>query len=213
MARALIRRWRIPDLLAKPILWHHTPPQSLKSAEPLQLLHRIAFYVGSMHIEHEPPTSMAVPLPQLGQKLLAIDGKDLANVFKAACKEYVTVREFFGHVADGITDIEALGVRVHATLNKLVDQSIEQQLKSESAMSAARFTFCAGSIEVMRDDDNIDFAVAYMLDESGRRQSMHRFPVGSVSGRDILHELSLLEDDIDSAELESMTDYLRALAA
>ncbi len=42
---------------------------------------------------------------------------------------------------------------------------------------------------------------------------MHRFPVGSVSAADVLLELSLERDDIDSAELESMTDYLRAMAA
>lgn len=213
MVRALVRRWRIPDVLAKPMLWHHTPPQSLKTTEPVHLLHRVAFYVGSMHIEHEPPAAMAVPLPALGQKLLDLHPKKLAEIFKSACKEYATVREFFGHVADGITDIESLGMRVHGALNKIIEQSMEQQIKADSAMAAATFTFNAGSIEVLRDQSDGDFAVAYIIDEGGHRQAMHRFPIGSATASDVLHELSLEKGDIDSAELESMTDYLRALAA
>ena len=213
MARALIRRWRIPDVLAKPILWHHSPPQSLKNTEPVHILHRVAFYVGSMHVEHEPPAATALPLPTLGQKLLDLPAKRLADIFKSACKEYATVREFFGHVADGITDVESLGVRVHGALNKLIDQTIEDTIKADSAMAAATFAFDSGSIEVLRDPDNADFALAYMLDQAGHRQTMHRFPIGSATASDVLHELSLEEGDIDSGELESMTDYLRALAA
>lgn len=213
MARALIRRWRVPDVLAKPILWHHSPPASLKNAEPIHLLHRVAFYVGAMHVEHEPPCAMAVPLPALGQKLLDMPAKNLAEVFKAACKEYATVREFFGHVADGITDVEALGQRVHGALNRLLEQSMEEQLKQESSMSAAIFRFHAGTIEVLKDADHTDFAVAYIIDASGNRQAVHRFPIGSATAADVLAELSLNRDDLDSAELENMTDYLRALAA
>ena len=213
MARALIRRWRIPDVLAKPILWHHTPPQSLKNTEPVHLLHRVSFYVGSMHIEHEPPAAMAVPLPTLGQKLLDLHPKELAVIFSSACKEYATVREFFGHVADGITDVESLGMRVHGALTKLIEQSMEDQIKQDSSMSPATFMFNSGSIEVMRDHDNTDFAVAYLIDEQGNRQTMHRFPVGSVTADDVLLELSLAKGDIDIAELENMTDYLRAMAA
>lgn len=213
MARALVRRWRIPDVLAKPILWHHTPPQSLKSEDPIHVLHRIAYYVGAMHIEHEPPVSMAVPLPALGQKLIGIPSNELGLTFTSACKEYATVREFFGHVADAITDVESLGQRVHGALTKIVEQSIEEGLKSDSSMKPATFSFNAGTIEVARDNDNTDFAVAYIIDTSGTRQAMHRFPVGSATASDVLHELSLEQGDIDSAELETMTDYLRALAA
>lgn len=213
MDRALIRRWRMPDVLAKPILWHHTTPQNLQNNEPIHLLHRIAFYVGAMHIEHEPPAAMAVPLPSLGNKLLRMQGNTLGACFASACKEYATVREFFGHVAEGITDVEALGMRVHGAMNRIMEQTIEAQLKSDSVMAPATFRFNAGAIEVMQDQENEDFAVAYILDNDGNRQAMHRFPVGSASAGDVLLELSLEQGDIDSAELESMTDYLRALAA
>jgi HD-like signal output (HDOD) protein len=213
MARALVRRWHIPDVLAKPILWHHSPPQNLKSTEPVHLLHRISFYVGAMHIEHEPPAAMAVPLPNLGEKLLGMPAKQLGQVFALACKEYATIRDFFGHVAEGITDVEALGMRVHGALNRLIESSIESEIKQDSSMSPATFRFHSGSIEVHRDQENADFAVAYIIDATGSRQAMHRFPVGSVSAADVLLELSLERDDIDRAELESMTDYLRALAA
>jgi len=213
LSRALIRRWRIPDVLAKPILWHHSPPQSLKSDEPVHLLHRISYYVGSMHIEHEPPIAMAVPLPTLGQKLTGLHPMDLGEVFTAACKEYATVREFFGHVADGLTDIESLGQRVHGALNKIIEQSMEAELKSDDSMAPAIFSFNAGTIEVTRDDRSNDFAIAYIIDTSGVRQARHRFPVGSATADDLLHELSLDREDIDRAQLESMTDYLRALAA
>ena len=213
MARALVRRWRIPEVLAKPILWHHSPPQSLTSEEPIHLLHRISYYVGSMHIEHEPPVAMAVPLPTLGQKLTKIPGKQLGKIFETACKEYATVREFFGHVADGITDIESLGHRVHGALNKIVEETMEADLKQSSSMTPATFTFHAGVIEVGRDMARDDFAVAYIVDSNGTRQARHEFPVGSVTADDVLEELSLERDDIDESELESMTDYLRALAA
>lgn len=213
MARALIRRWRMPDVLAKPILWHHTAPQNLKSTEPIHLLHRISFYVGSMHIEHEPPSAMAVPLPTLAQKLMGLPGDAIGETFASACKEYAAVREFFGHVAESITDVEALGMRVHGALNKIMESSFEEELKSDSTMSPATFKFNSGKIQVMRDDENEDFAVAYVLDSTGLRQARHRFPVGSASAGDVLQELCLEQGDIDSAELESMTDYLRALAA
>jgi HD-like signal output (HDOD) protein len=213
MARALIRRWRMPDVLAKPILWHHTPPQNLKSTEPIHLLHRISFYVGSMHIEHEPPSAMAVPLPTLAQKLMNLPGDALGETFASACKEYAAVREFFGHVAESITDVEALGMRVHGALNKIMESAIEEELKSDSSMSPATFKFNAGQIQVMRDDENDEFAVAYVLDSAGHRQARHRFPVGSATADEVLTELCLEQGDIDSAELESMTDYLRALAA
>ncbi|UYV12085.1 MAG: HDOD domain-containing protein [Phycisphaera sp.] len=213
MARALMRRWRVPDVLAKPILWHHSPPQNLESTEPIHVLHRVSFYVGSMHIEHEPPAAMAVPLPTLGQKLTSLTGGQIGAIFADACKEYATVREFFGQVADGITDVEALGMRVHGTLNKLIEKSMEEDLQQDTGMASATFRFHSGSIEVQRDAENTDFAVAYIVDEAGTRQAVHRFPVGSASAADVLLELSLEQDDIDSAELESMTDYLRAIAA
>lgn len=213
LARALIRRWRVPEVLAKPILWHHSPPASLNNQEPVHLLHRISFYVGSMHVEHEPPVAMAVPMPTLGQKLLGLDPRALADVFKAACKEYATVREFFGHVADGITDVEALGQRVHGAINRLMEQTMEREIAHESSMSAAIFRFHAGTIEVLKDTEHADFAVAYIIDASGNRQAVHRFPIGSATAADVLGELSLSRDDLDSAQLESMTDYLRALAA
>jgi len=213
MARALMRRWRVPDVLAKPILWHHSPPQDLKNTEPVHVLHRVAFYTGAMHVEHEPPAAMAVPLPTLGQKLLSMTGDQIGTIFADACKEYATVREFFGEVADAITDVEALGMRVHGTLTKLIEKSMEEELKQDTSMAAGTFKFNSGSIEVLRDVDDTDFAVAYVVDESGTRQAVHRFPVGSASAADVLLELSLEQDDIDSAELESMTDYLRAIAA
>ena len=213
MLRALVRRWRIPDLLAKPMLWHHSSPQTFKNQESIHVLHRVAFYVGSMHIEHEPPVAMALPLPELGNKLIGVSVKDLGVIFTQACTEYATVREFFEHVADGITDIEALGHRVHGALTKIVEQSMEEQLRDDESMKPARFAFHAGSIELHRDADNTDFAVAYIIDKAGIRQTMHRFPVGSASAVDVLHELCLDEADIDGAELEGMADYLRALAA
>lgn len=213
MARALVRRWRMPDILAKPILWHHSPPQNLKSTEPVHLLHRISFYVGAMHIEHEPPAAMAVPLPTLGNKLLGLPSDKLGRTFAVACKEYAAVREFFGHVAEGITDVEALGMRVHGAINKIMERSIEEDLKQEGDLSPATFRFNAGQIQVTRDDENSEFLVAFVLDSVGNPQARHRFPVGSASAADLLNELCLEQEDIDKAELESMSDYLRAVAA
>lgn len=213
MARALVRRWRMPDVLAKPILWHHSPPSDLKSTEPVHLLHRISFYVGAMHIEHEPPAAMAIPLPNLGQRLLAMPSDALGETFAGACREYAAVREFFGHVAEGITDVEALGMRVHGALNKIMERNMEESLKQEGDMAPATFHFNAGQIQLNRCEDNTDFAVAYVLDAAGQRQARHRFPVGSVNAQDVLRELCLERGDIDGAELESMSDYLRALAA
>lgn len=211
--RALVRRWRVPELLAKPILWHHTPPQDLANTAPLHVLHRVAYYVGSMHLEHSPPRSVAVPLPSLGQRVLGVQPRQLASAFGSACAEYAALREFFGHVAQGIGDVEELGLRVQTALLKVVDKSMEDQLRRESMLKPAVFRFASGQVEVAREGDRGEFAVAYLLDEQGARQAMHRFLVDSVNAKNLLHELSIEARQGDGGELESMDDYLRALAA
>ncbi|MEO1008580.1 MAG: HDOD domain-containing protein [Planctomycetota bacterium] len=213
VARALVRRWRIPDLLAKPIVWHHTPPNDTTSDEPMQVLHRIAFYVGSMHVEHVPPKSTAVPLPSLGERLLGITRAQLGDDFAAACAEYRTLADFFGQVAESLHDVEALGQRVHRTLMQQIERSMEAQIAQEASKGPASFEFQSGRLEVEHDGQQDDIAVAYLLDQGGVRQAMHRFHIGTVTAGDLLRELSIEPNDLSSTEMESMDDYLRALAA
>lgn len=217
VARALVVRWRIPEVLAWPIMWHHSAPKDLRAPGSVHLLHRIAFFVGSMHVRHEPPSAMALPLPGLGQKLLGTPVKQLGKAFAGACAEYVAVRELFGPIAEGITDVEALARRVQVALNSILERSIEEQLASPASaqelLAPGRFAFSHGHVEVALDQHNDGFAVACLMDEHGQRQALHRFPIGAMRSDDLLDALGIEREELPGEQRQGLDDYLRAMAA
>ena len=60
VAAVLMRRWNIPDLIAKPIAWHHTLPNN-DSREPVHALHRVAFYVGQVGLNTDGLPDSSLP--------------------------------------------------------------------------------------------------------------------------------------------------------
>lgn len=167
IAATLMRRWRMPDLLAKPIEWHHTPPGETDRDSPIHALHRVAYYVGAVQLDDEGEPRSAAPMSGAAERVLGIDQAELGGVVKRAMGEYQATNQLFGEVADAIGDADDLAERVHHQLVMAIDQAFEASFQKD-AMSIPQ-SFNVGGQDVEVGFDAQGSATAYIVDSRGER--------------------------------------------
>src|SRR5690606_38358157 len=129
---ALCRRWQMPQTLALPLAWRHTPPGDVTRQEPEHVLHRIAYYTGAVHLGASGRPTEALPLPGLAARYLGLDHGQLAGVFARAIEEYSVTEELFRQVAQRLPGLDALAQTLHARLTGEVDQMVVASIAAEA---------------------------------------------------------------------------------
>jgi HD-like signal output (HDOD) protein len=214
VASAMCRRWRLPELLSKPIELHHQRPADLRLTEPVHRLHRIAFSIGLLQLQPESvldPARAAIHgdgSAVTAQRLLGISEGEILGVVQNALNEYSTTIQAFSELATAVADLDGLIERVHLGLIRAIDQSIEQSLESEQGEAAERLTIGGQSIEMIVADDG---AVAYLYDTQGQRLLAHRFPAGDVSAQSLCDAFGL--EVTDPADRDRLTTFIKNKAA
>ena len=209
LVATLGRRWKFPDILLKPIEWHHTAPGSGGHDDPLRQLHRIAYYVGSVSIAPDGKPAETAPLPSLARRHLGIEPAELAELFAGASRQYDAAFEIFRDVADNLGDVAALADAVHHRLVDALDETVIELLRLESDEATIVVTLQGGTVQLLRDDDG--FVQAILQDDQGKALTSHRFQAGSESPGALVELLGLDEqNDPDLVELGTALDRFAA---
>lgn len=211
---ALAKRWKLPDLLAHPIEWHHTPPADPRRVDPVHRLHRIAYGVGLVAIPDR-AADPAAPTPDAGQaslrplqRLLNVPNEDLDEILQRAVKEYGASSEMFGDIAQSLGNIDELADRVQVELVRALDQLAGAELLNEEEATPHAFPFGGQRVEIELDEARM--GIAYLIDSHGEKLVSQRFDPKATT-TDALCELLGIEATPD--ERRPLDDYLRKIAA
>src|SRR6185369_14351175 len=102
---AMARRWRLHELLAHPIEWHHQRPADLQRPEPHHRLHRLAFAAGLLQLEGEEilkPGARALHSDGAAvtvQHLLGVSEAEVLTIIATARTEYSATISAFTEIA------------------------------------------------------------------------------------------------------------------
>lgn len=210
----LARRWKLPELLARPIEWHHTRPADLLRPEPVHLLHRIAYTVGMVKPSSPAATGLVSVDEQstgmsTARRLLNLDEEDLDSILTRTTREYSSALEVFRDIADGLVSVETLVEQVSSSFAKCLDDTIETSLRREVAVGPERFLVGGTAVELARERDGT--AVAFLYDSQGHRLVSHSFVPAKATAGDVLRALGVASSSSD--DLELMNSFIRLMAA
>ncbi len=209
--QALAKRWGLPELIAHPIAYHHTPPGDTKRTDAAVVLHKIAYYVGAVDLTPVKPEPREIPpLPSIAARLFEFSSSDVTRLIERATKEYHATSGLFSRVAGTIPDAEALSLRVHQQLVSIVEESVEKSLHP----GGNKITPCSvevGGSKLEVESDSRGYVTVYLVDGQGQRLISYRFRPQDETPETITHALGVeLADDVDRTTLSSL---LTALAA
>jgi HD-like signal output (HDOD) protein len=209
VATALVKRWKLPDLLARPIEWHHATPGDANRSEPVHILHRIAYYTGAVGLTSRGMPHDLAPFPAMAEQHLGLDGASLEGVFQRAVREYDEVWRIFSQVAESIGDVASLADLVHNRLMAALEQTVASSLPGDGAGGPHRLRLGGRDVEIVSGDG--PEAVAYVNDSRGQRLISHRFVPARETPAGVIEALGLQCEPGDPVgELEQL---LRRLAA
>jgi HD-like signal output (HDOD) protein len=206
---ALCRRWRLPEVLARPIEWHHTAPGDVERTESVHVLHRIGYYVGALRLEGGAGPESATPLSAVAENVLGMPADALSRAVRAASREYMAMADLFRDVADTIPDVATLADRVHLQLVRALDEQMESQFRAETTGEPARFQLGAHQVEV--EVDSLGRAVAFVRDDRGERILSYSFGAGAVRVETVLDALGI--EAVTPEQRADFEAYIQYLAA
>lgn len=203
---ALGTRWRLPETLAKPMAWHHTPPRGGKSAGSIGKLHRIAFFAGGLDLSNSKDFRACAALA--GE--MGLTPEQTAGLVEKATREYRLTSSVFPG-ATPITDLESLAERVQTTLIAALDDAVEAlALRGENG--PLDMVVSGQRIQILADNESLGRAVLYLVGDSGERMLSHSFPVAQASADALLRAVAI-DPPTDRAVLDQINTYLNRLAA
>jgi HD-like signal output (HDOD) protein len=169
----LCARWRLPELLSKPIEWHHLPPGETTKTDVVYKLQRIAFYAGTLDLDtttHEP--KQAAPLPLIAERTLGLNSDQVAKVASEACSECRTIMQLFTHIADSVIEQGDIAVRANMQLCELIERHV---IVGEADVTTADFRLGGMLIHVARDPAG---PIAYLHGSQGEWIASQRIEPG-----------------------------------
>lgn len=210
---SMARRWRFPEVLSKPIEWHHTRPGDPRRTEPMHRLHRISYTVGLLELE--PGSLQAGEQPEIkgeeaaltAQRLLGLKEVEVSAVLGRTLQEYTATIDLFSDVATGLTSLETLIERIQVGLVEVIDTAVETSIARDHA-DAARLVICGQSIEIRRADDGA--VMGFLYDSQGQRLLAHRFMPGEMSAEAVSAAFGL---EVVEGERERLREFVLMRAA
>jgi HD-like signal output (HDOD) protein len=209
VAAALMRRWRLPQILARPIERHHTAPVESVGGDPMAKLSRVAYYVGSLQLEASNRPREDAPSPLTAERVLGLRPDRLEEIVKRSSGEYSAMAELFRDTAETIGDVASVAEYVQCQLIEMLDATMARQFREETTDGPQRFAIGGHNVEVVVGGPND--AVAYLSDSAGKRLISHAFKPGKERAETVLEALGL--EDASREDVMMFTEYLRSLAA
>jgi HD-like signal output (HDOD) protein len=209
IAAALARRWKLPELLSRPIERHHNEPSPRARCEPVHQLHKLAFCVGILRLDVHGEIAETTGEAPAVEKVLGISGDGLGESVRRAAQEFHVMMEVFRDVAWMASDVDAVAQRAHQQLVEVMDELMISQLRRESRAAPESFSVSGQHIEI--ECIQPGQVVAYLSDSRGRRLLSHAFNPADQSARVVLEALGI--DDCRGDQSAELENYLRSLAA
>lgn len=213
---AMTRKWRLPELLARPIELHHTKPPEIKRDEPLFRLHRVAYVVGLIELGKiegalDPETILTSQSPGIASaaRIIGLQSNEVDAVVRRSVTEYGAAIDLFESIAGRLGDVDQLMEMVGMGLVNALDAAVEESVRTESSRLPERFLVGGRAIEVARESDRE--AVAFLFDSRGQRLMVHRFPLRDTSADSLLSALGVAPEPGDDSRL--VAEFLKRLAA
>jgi HD-like signal output (HDOD) protein len=211
---ALMHKWKLPEMLVKPIEMHHTKPPESRKDDAISQLHRVAYVVGLIELDSSASGVKQVtektPGVKTAQRLLTLSDADLASVVSTTTTEYGLTSEMFKEIAQGLTNLDELMEHVQQSLADAVDSVIEASMSNDAANKPVeRLAFHGRSLEFSRDDDGM--ATVYLVDSEGTRLVSHRFAPSNARASDVCDALGI--ENAAPAEVEQLQVSMRRMAA
>lgn len=212
VVEALMRRWRMPAMLAKPIMWHHTPPSSGKTSDNVTMLHRVAYFAGAVQIGEGKIPEARHHLPTMAGRLFEIPPGGMEGVVQSATREYMgTVGLFQGDTVDendvdGLDDVSDM---VQHQLVEMMDEQFGRTTRMEQRGGPEKLVIdgLQFDIEPARNGE----VVAYISSLSGERLMSCVVKPQNESAATIRKLLGL--DEVEEDEIENLVKVMRGLAA
>jgi HD-like signal output (HDOD) protein len=211
---AMARRWRLPEMLARPIELHHARPTDLRRTEPVDRLHRVSYAVALLQLNSQgmldpgKATLQGDSSAVTAQRLLGISEPEIVAILQNSMTEYSATIVAFSEVASTITDLEALIERVHVGLVRAIDDTVEQSIQRQEGAAPERVCVGGHAIEMIHGEGG---SIAYLFDTHGQRLLAHRFAPDDVSVQSLCEAFGL--ELTDPADRERLSGLLRKRAA
>jgi HD-like signal output (HDOD) protein len=206
---AMVRRWKLPDLLRRPIECHHTPPTDLDKKDATSVLHRLAYYVGSIRLDPGCVPGEQTPLPSSAERLLGLTTDRLGDIVRRASGEYGAMCDLFREVADSVGDVDVMAERVQRQLIEVIDQGIAAQVAAETRQAGGSFRIADHRVDIELDRQGL--ATAYLNDAEGNRLLSYAFRPGAEPATAVLEALGV--EAVKPADAAALDAFLKSLAA
>lgn len=212
----LAKRWRFPDVLARPLEQHHLKPADPPRTDTASRLHRISYSAGlvDLQVKAEPafspePISSSTPGMTTVQRLLNLGEQDLQRVVSNTVSEYKVTGEFFSDIAARIENVDDVLDQLQQSLTTMLDDQVSASLMREEKASPTRMSIGGRAVEF--SSNTAGQPIAYLLDSTGQRLLTHRIAAGAETAQSLCVALGL--DATSEREISDLENAIRALAA
>lgn len=209
VAAVMMKRWKMPGLLARPIAWHHSLPQAGKTADPAATLQRLAYYAGAVQLSAAGVPVQSAPLASIANRLFEIDSTELTGVIGKATAEYRATIELFSDVADAVGQTEAVAEAVQVQLVQLMDEQMSRSLFAETRGGPRRFVLSGQLIDIEPGRDGEVLAV--INTEKGEPVISCTLNPATDGAEVLCSRLGL--EQVDPLEMQNLMTAVRAMAA
>ena len=221
---ALTRRWRFPELLAKPMVHRHRRPGASAREDASVRLQRVVYFAGALEIADAPVSPSATPtrggpaspipttasLPDTtARAVLGLDSAGVNTLIARSIAEYEAQLAIFSGVAGRLGSQDDLLGRVHVALVQAADSLVEADLRRASDAAPLRVACGSHTIELERLPDGS--AQAFLYDQAGHRLLTHAFQPGKANPARVLEGLGLAA--ADSELVATLARGMQQLAA
>lgn len=209
VAAVMMKRWKLPPMLAKPIVWHHTLPPAGQTEDPTSQLQRMAYYAGAVQLGANNQADKEAPLPTIAARLFDLDSTDIEGIVKRAGSEYSATIELFSDVADRCGNLEQMTDELHRQLVELMDEQMSRSMRLETRGGTQHLTIGGQRIEL--EPGRAGDVIAFIAGASGERlMSCTIDPL--ADGPEVLcSRLGL--DQAPAAEIDELMRAVRTMAA
>jgi HD-like signal output (HDOD) protein len=210
VAAALMKRWAMPTMLSKPVVWHHVPPPLSSSAgDSRSMLQRVACYAGAVALDEGGLPRQERPLSVTAENLLQLPPSMLGDVVQNATAEYGMISQVFSEVAEGIENLGGVMESVQHQLVEVLDAEMARSIQRETRGGGQRME--VGGLHIELEPAGAGQVVAYIDTSDGERViSCTLRPFNESAGS--LRRMLGLEEASDG-EMGELMDWLTRIAA
>ena len=195
----LVKRWRFPDLLARPISMHHVRPVAY-SRDPVEMMHRLAYAVGQVPGTSEgSPRSAAESEAQARLMFPGVSREVLRGAVERSLARHEEVTGEYASLRVGLGDADGLARYVQRRFQLSIDEVMVDSLSRPEAARAVSLTIGGSRVEV--EAQRTGELVVYLTDSLGDRIASHHVDRARDTGASIADALGITPGDEESTEL------------